>query len=81
MFVDVIPATTVMTGSGNEIQITKTQIPLQGNDCLLKMMSSFEIIHSLAITDFSVVCHISCVASDQVWVSDDDSNLILTNST
>eukprot|EP00105_Crassostrea_gigas_P042000 XP_019926148.1 PREDICTED: uncharacterized protein LOC109619741 [Crassostrea gigas] len=70
-----------MTDSENEIQITETEIPQEGNDCLLKIVSSFEIIYSLVKYDFVVVSHISCVASDQVWVSDDDSNFILTNTT
>uniref|UniRef100_K1RKZ0 Tripartite motif-containing protein 2 n=1 Tax=Magallana gigas TaxID=29159 RepID=K1RKZ0_MAGGI len=56
-----------------------TEKPQQGNQCLLKLMSPPEILQSLTVT--GVGCnHISCVTSDQVWVSD-RNNLILTDTT
>ncbi|XP_065929645.1 uncharacterized protein [Magallana gigas] len=58
-----------------------TEKPQQGNQCLLKLMSPPEFLHSLTVTGVGCCDHISCVTSDQVWVSDDRNNLILTDTT
>nr|XP_034309439.1 uncharacterized protein LOC117683733 [Crassostrea gigas] len=57
-----------------------TEKPQQGNQCLLKLMSPPELFHSLTVTGVGCCLHISCVTSDQVWVSD-WNNLILTDTT
>uniref|UniRef100_K1Q7T1 A-kinase anchor protein 9 n=1 Tax=Magallana gigas TaxID=29159 RepID=K1Q7T1_MAGGI len=57
-----------------------TENPQQGNQCLLKLMSLSELLHSLTVTGVDRCYHISCVTSDRVWVSD-ISNLILTDTT
>eukprot|EP00105_Crassostrea_gigas_P037534 XP_019921682.1 PREDICTED: uncharacterized protein LOC105325719 [Crassostrea gigas] len=57
-----------------------TEKPQQGNQCLLKLMSPPELLHSLTVTGVRRCLHISCVTSDRVWVSDDD-NLMLTDTT
>nr|XP_034309754.1 uncharacterized protein LOC109617067 [Crassostrea gigas] len=53
----------------------------QGNQCLLKLMSPPELLHSLTVTGVDRCYHISCVTSDRVWVSDHRNNLILTDTT
>ncbi|XP_065929574.1 uncharacterized protein [Magallana gigas] len=58
-----------------------TEKPQQGNQCLLKLMSPPELLHSLTVTGVDCCLHISCVTSDRVWVSDDEDNLILTDTT
>nr|XP_034309971.1 uncharacterized protein LOC105327789 [Crassostrea gigas] len=58
-----------------------TEKPQQGNQCLLKLMSPPELLHSLTVTGVNRCYHISCVTSDRVWVSDDGNNLILTDTT
>nr|XP_034309359.1 uncharacterized protein LOC117683694 [Crassostrea gigas] len=74
-----------------------TEKPQQGNQCLLKLMSPPELLHSFTLTgvggcypefhqsltmnSFVGCCHISCVTSDRVWVSDIWKNLILTDTT
>nr|XP_034310377.1 uncharacterized protein LOC109620626 [Crassostrea gigas] len=60
---------------------TGTEKPQQGNQCLLKLMSPPELLHSLTVTGVYRCYHISCVTSDRLWVSDDKNNLILTDST
>nr|XP_034310379.1 uncharacterized protein LOC117684017 [Crassostrea gigas] len=60
-----------------------TDTPQQGNlnQCLLKLMSPPELLHSLTVTGVDNCYHISCVTSDRVWVSNDWNNLILTDTT
>nr|XP_034309358.1 uncharacterized protein LOC105323482 [Crassostrea gigas] len=58
-----------------------TEKPQQGNQCLLKLMSPPELLHSLTVTGVRRCLHISCVTSDRVWVSDNENNLILTDTT
>nr|XP_034309357.1 uncharacterized protein LOC105347843 [Crassostrea gigas] len=58
-----------------------TEKPQQGNQCLLKLMSPPEFLHSITVTGVGCCDHISCVTSDQVWVSDDRNSLILTDTT
>eukprot|EP00105_Crassostrea_gigas_P040688 XP_019924836.1 PREDICTED: uncharacterized protein LOC105333183 [Crassostrea gigas] len=81
MFVDLNPATADVMESLSEIPTTGTEKPQQGNQCLLKLMSPPELLHSLTVTDVDGCYHISCVTSDRVWVSDDDDNLMLTDTT
>uniref|UniRef100_K1RWT6 Uncharacterized protein n=1 Tax=Magallana gigas TaxID=29159 RepID=K1RWT6_MAGGI len=57
-----------------------TEKPQQGNQCLLKLMSPPELLHSHTLTGVEYCGHISCVTSDWVWVSD-GNNLILTDTT
>ncbi|XP_065929561.1 uncharacterized protein [Magallana gigas] len=58
-----------------------TEKPQQGNQCLLKLMSSPELLPSLTVTGVGRCLHISCVTSDRVWVSDYRNNLIFTDTT
>ncbi|XP_052683225.1 uncharacterized protein LOC128163636 [Crassostrea angulata] len=58
-----------------------TEKPQHGNQCLLKLMSPPELLHSLTVTGVDRCYHISCVTSDRVWVSDDRNNLILADTT
>ncbi|XP_052681676.1 uncharacterized protein LOC128162486 [Crassostrea angulata] len=58
-----------------------TEKPQQGNQCLLKLMSPPELLHSLTVTGVDHCYHISCVTSDRVWVSEIENNLILTDTT
>ncbi|XP_052683304.1 uncharacterized protein LOC128163699 [Crassostrea angulata] len=64
----------------SEIPTPGTEKPQQGNQCLLKLMSPPELLHSLTLTDVDGCDHISRVTSDQVRVSD-TFNLILTDTT
>nr|XP_034309420.1 uncharacterized protein LOC105321388 [Crassostrea gigas] len=57
-----------------------TEKPQQGNQCLLKLTSPPELLHSLTVTGVGCCYHISCVTSDWVWVSD-RNNLMLTDTT
>nr|XP_034309429.1 uncharacterized protein LOC117683724 [Crassostrea gigas] len=63
------------------IQTPGTEKPRQGNQCLLKLMSPPELLHSLTVTGDGRCFHISCVTSDRVWVSEIENNLILTDTT
>nr|XP_034309984.1 uncharacterized protein LOC105346123 [Crassostrea gigas] len=63
------------------IQITERGNRRVGNQWLLKLTSGPELHQSLTVTDVDRYYHISCVTSDQVWVSDDRNNLILTDTT
>eukprot|EP00105_Crassostrea_gigas_P044861 XP_019929009.1 PREDICTED: uncharacterized protein LOC109620626 [Crassostrea gigas] len=58
-----------------------TEKPQQGNQCLLKLMSPPELLHSPTVTGVDGCDHISCVTSERVWVSDYRNNLILTDTT
>nr|XP_034308421.1 uncharacterized protein LOC105332837 [Crassostrea gigas]XP_034308422.1 uncharacterized protein LOC105332837 [Crassostrea gigas]XP_034308423.1 uncharacterized protein LOC105332837 [Crassostrea gigas]XP_034308424.1 uncharacterized protein LOC105332837 [Crassostrea gigas]XP_034308425.1 uncharacterized protein LOC105332837 [Crassostrea gigas]XP_034308426.1 uncharacterized protein LOC105332837 [Crassostrea gigas]XP_034308427.1 uncharacterized protein LOC105332837 [Crassostrea gigas]XP_03430842 len=57
-----------------------TEKPQQGNQCLLKLMSPPELLHSLTVTGVGRCYHISCVTPDRVWVRG-YSNIILTDTT
>ncbi|XP_065927692.1 uncharacterized protein [Magallana gigas] len=72
------PAALNIWESLSEIQVSKTEKPLEGNESLLKLMSSPELLHSLTVTGVDNCEHISCVTSDHVWVGDD--NIILINT-
>nr|XP_034308067.1 uncharacterized protein LOC117683178 [Crassostrea gigas] len=54
--------------------------PQQQNECLLKLFSSPELLHSFRVPGVRHCYHISCISSKLVWVSD-DHNFILTNTT
>eukprot|EP00105_Crassostrea_gigas_P038407 XP_019922555.1 PREDICTED: uncharacterized protein LOC109618689 [Crassostrea gigas] len=62
------------------IRTPGTEKPQQGNQCLLKVMSPPELLHSLTVTGVDGCDHISCVTPDRVWVSE-WNNLILTDTT
>eukprot|EP00105_Crassostrea_gigas_P003271 XP_011416072.2 PREDICTED: uncharacterized protein LOC105320016 [Crassostrea gigas] len=76
---DLSTATADVMESTNGIPTTETGNQQQGNECLLKLMSPPEFLHSLTVTGISCPVHISRVTSDRVWVS--DINIILTNTT
>eukprot|EP00105_Crassostrea_gigas_P034189 XP_019918337.1 PREDICTED: uncharacterized protein LOC105317290 [Crassostrea gigas] len=76
-----LTATADVTESLNEIPTTGTEKPQQVNECLLKMMSPPELLHSLTVTGVDGCLHISCVTSDRVWVNDGRKKLILTDTT
>nr|XP_034322693.1 uncharacterized protein LOC105323757 [Crassostrea gigas] len=78
---DLNPATADVMESLSEIPTTGTEKPQQGNQCLLKLMSPPELLPSLTLTGVGGCYHISCVTSDRVWVSDEEYNLMLTNTT
>nr|XP_034319909.1 uncharacterized protein LOC105330123 [Crassostrea gigas] len=78
---DLNPATADVMESLSEIPTTGTEKPQQGNQCLLKLMSPPELLPSLTVTGVDGCCHISCVTSDRVWVSDRENNLMLTDTT
>ncbi|XP_052678138.1 uncharacterized protein LOC128159125 [Crassostrea angulata] len=63
------------------IQITERGNRRVGNQCLLKLMSGAEFHQSLRVPGVDGCVHISCVTSDRVWVSDDEYNLMLTDTT
>nr|XP_034309969.1 uncharacterized protein LOC117680564 [Crassostrea gigas] len=65
----------------SEIPTPGTEIPQQGNQCLLKLMYPSKLLLSLTVRGVDRYYHISCVTSDRVWVSDDGNNLILTDTT
>nr|XP_034322691.1 uncharacterized protein LOC105323939 [Crassostrea gigas] len=74
------PATADVMESLSEIPTTGTEKTQQGNQCLLKLMSPPELLHSLTVTGVDECYHISCVTSDRVWVSG-RNNLMLTDTT
>nr|XP_034319813.1 uncharacterized protein LOC109619606 isoform X1 [Crassostrea gigas]XP_034319814.1 uncharacterized protein LOC109619606 isoform X1 [Crassostrea gigas]XP_034319815.1 uncharacterized protein LOC109619606 isoform X1 [Crassostrea gigas]XP_034319816.1 uncharacterized protein LOC109619606 isoform X1 [Crassostrea gigas]XP_034319817.1 uncharacterized protein LOC109619606 isoform X1 [Crassostrea gigas]XP_034319818.1 uncharacterized protein LOC109619606 isoform X1 [Crassostrea gigas]XP_034319819.1 un len=78
---DLNPATADVMESLSKIPTTGTEKPQQGNQCLLKLMSPPKLLHSLTVTGVGGCFHISCVTSDRVWVSDDEDNIILTDTT
>lgn len=81
MFIDLDLATVDLRESLNEIPTTKREKPQHGNQCLLKLMSTIELLPSLTVTCVDGCYHVSCVTPDRVWVSDYTNNLILTNTT
>lgn len=81
MFVDLHQATADVMESHSAIPNTGIEEPHQGNQCLLKLLSPPELLYCFIVTGVDGCYHISCVTSDRVWVSDDENNLILTNTT
>nr|XP_034319965.1 uncharacterized protein LOC105329701 [Crassostrea gigas]XP_034319967.1 uncharacterized protein LOC105329701 [Crassostrea gigas]XP_034319968.1 uncharacterized protein LOC105329701 [Crassostrea gigas]XP_034319969.1 uncharacterized protein LOC105329701 [Crassostrea gigas]XP_034319970.1 uncharacterized protein LOC105329701 [Crassostrea gigas]XP_034319971.1 uncharacterized protein LOC105329701 [Crassostrea gigas]XP_034319972.1 uncharacterized protein LOC105329701 [Crassostrea gigas]XP_03431997 len=63
------------------IQIIERGNRRVGNQCLLKLTSGAELHQSLTLTGVDECFHISCVTSDRVWVSDNEDNLMLTDTT
>ncbi|XP_065942668.1 uncharacterized protein [Magallana gigas] len=63
------------------IQITERGNRRVGNQCLLEMTSGAELHQCITLTGVDSCKHISCVSSSRAWVSNDESELILTNST
>nr|XP_034309985.1 uncharacterized protein LOC105324394 [Crassostrea gigas]XP_034309986.1 uncharacterized protein LOC105324394 [Crassostrea gigas]XP_034309987.1 uncharacterized protein LOC105324394 [Crassostrea gigas]XP_034309988.1 uncharacterized protein LOC105324394 [Crassostrea gigas]XP_034309990.1 uncharacterized protein LOC105324394 [Crassostrea gigas]XP_034309991.1 uncharacterized protein LOC105324394 [Crassostrea gigas]XP_034309992.1 uncharacterized protein LOC105324394 [Crassostrea gigas]XP_03430999 len=63
------------------IQITERGNRRVGNQCLLKLTSAPELHQSLRVPGVDRCYHISCVTSDRVWVSDNENNLMLTDTT
>lgn len=64
----------------NENLTQETETPQDGNECLLKLMSSPELQQSFTVKDVKSCYHISFLKSDLVWVSE-RFKLILTNTT
>nr|XP_034333806.1 uncharacterized protein LOC105343600 [Crassostrea gigas] len=62
------------------IKLTERGKRSVGNKHLLKLMSGPEFHHSISLTNLIFCYHISHVTSDRVWVSDNENNLILTNT-
>ncbi|XP_065929520.1 uncharacterized protein [Magallana gigas] len=62
------------------IPTPRAEKPQQGNQCLLKLMSLPELLHSLTVKGVRCCYHISRVTSDRVWVSDHRNNLILKDT-
>eukprot|EP00105_Crassostrea_gigas_P035373 XP_019919521.1 PREDICTED: uncharacterized protein LOC105319963 [Crassostrea gigas] len=77
---DLNPSTSDVMEPLSDIPTTETEKPQKGNKYLLKLMSGAKNHQSLTVTGVRCSYHISCVTSDQVWVSD-RNNLILTNTT
>nr|XP_034309930.1 uncharacterized protein LOC117683900 [Crassostrea gigas] len=63
------------------IQITERGNRRIENKCVLKLMAVPGLHQSLDVTGVNDCYHITCVASDRVWVSDNRNNLILTDTT
>eukprot|EP00105_Crassostrea_gigas_P041402 XP_019925550.1 PREDICTED: uncharacterized protein LOC105334907 [Crassostrea gigas] len=78
---DLNPATADVMESLSAIPTTGTEKPQQGNQCLLKLMSPPELLHSPIVKGVDHCYHISCVTSDRVWVSDYRNNIMLTDTT
>ncbi|XP_052692696.1 uncharacterized protein LOC128170970 [Crassostrea angulata] len=78
---DLNPTTAGVMESLSEIPTTGTEKPQQGNQCLLKLMSPPELLHSLTLTGVGGCFHISCLTSGRIWISDIKKNLILTDTT
>eukprot|EP00105_Crassostrea_gigas_P007551 XP_011421835.1 PREDICTED: uncharacterized protein LOC105324463 [Crassostrea gigas] len=77
---DLNSATADVMESLSEIPTPGTEKQEQGNQCLLKLMSSPKLLNSLTLTGVDCCSHISCVTSDRVWVSG-RYNLVLTDTT
>lgn len=72
--------TTDMMDSLSKKPTTDTEKPQDGKECLLKLVSSPELLHTITLKDFFGCVHISCVTPDRVWVTDSKCKLILTNT-
>lgn len=75
------PVTTDSKESLRETSSTEIETAQQGNENLLKVMSSPESIHVFQVRVGDCCYHISCVKPDRFWVSDIRDNLILTTAT
>lgn len=81
MVLDLNPATADVVEALSEIPTPELEIQHQRNECLLKLMLPPKLIDFFNVTDVRRCYHISLLTSEQVWVSDDRSNFILTNTT
>lgn len=61
-------------------QITERGKPNIGNKCLLKLVSPPKLLQSITVKGVDGCGHITSVASDRVWVSD-ETKIALTNTT
>ncbi|XP_052692406.1 uncharacterized protein LOC128170687 isoform X1 [Crassostrea angulata] len=52
-----------------------------GNACLLKLMPSPELHQTITLKNADGCKHITFMTSDQIWVSDKNNNIMLTNKT
>lgn len=64
------PAPANLMGPLSEIPTTEIENQQQENQCLLNLMSSPELLHSLTVTGVYGCYHISCVTANRIWVSD-----------
>lgn len=78
-FIDLSPVTADMIEPRSEILATETEQSQKIIQCLLKLMSSPKLLHSLTVRHVRRCYHISCVKSNLVWFSG-DNNLILTKT-
>lgn len=62
-----------MTGPRNQIQNTEIENPHNGNGFLPKL----ESYEAYSVRDVSGCYHISCSYSDDIWISDNEENLVL----
>lgn len=62
------------------VHVKQKRYRSEGKECLLKLMSEPELIRSLTLTGVDGCYHISCVASDRVWIKR-WNNIILTETT
>lgn len=60
------------------MQSRNAENPLGGKDCLLEIMSTPKLDHSITVKGINYCRHISCVASHKIWASE-QKNLILTS--
>lgn len=80
-FVDIYNYTDATMESQNEIQNTDIKGLQEGNRHMMPTMFGFQLQNSFPFKRIRHPYHISCVTSDQAWVSDNKSNTILTNTT
>lgn len=79
-FVDIYNYTDATMESQNEIQNTDIKGLQEGNRHMMPTMFGFQLQNSFPFKRIRHPYHISCVTSDQAWVSDNKSNTILTNT-
>lgn len=79
MFVDLNSDTADVMDSLKKYR-QKRKKPQQKNKCLLKILSPPKLLQSFTLGGTDGCYHISWVTSDRFWVSDNKSNLILTNT-
>lgn len=62
------------------IKITERGKRGMQNECLLKLMSTPDFHQSFTLTGDRCCCHISCMTSNRVWISDIQYRLFLKNT-
>lgn len=70
----------IVVESLTEIQIVEREKRRMTNELLLKLMSEPVLHSSFTVSDVFSCCHIFNVTSDQFWVNDIESGIIMTNS-